>query len=100
MAIDPYAGCNDNLTTWQNCTLETCCLAQGAAFNYIPSLGGNIFFAVFFGVFIIPNVWLGIKYKTWGYMAGMTIGLILEILGYASRVMLHDDPWSENGFLL
>ena len=100
MTIDPMAGCNTTITDWSYCTLETCCLAQGAAFTYIPSFGGNIFFIAFFGAFIVPNLFLGIKYKTWGYMVGMVIGLILEILGYASRIQLHNDPWSSNGFLL
>ena len=100
MAIDPYANCNPTLTDWRLCTLDTCCLAQGAVFTYRPSYGGNIFFAALFGAFILPNAWLGIKYKTWGYMAGMIIGLVLEILGYVARIMLHDNPWDGNAFLL
>lgn len=100
MTIDPSAGCNWDLKDWSLCTLETCCLDQGAVFTYIPNYGGNIFFAVFFGAFIIPNIYLGVRYKTWGYMAGMIIGLILEILGYASRIMIHDNPWDGNAFLL
>lgn len=100
MAIDPNAGCNWDLTDWRYCTLETCCLAQGAVFTYLPSFGGNVFFAVFFGIFIVPNLYLGIRHRTWGYMAGMIIGLLLEVLGYASRIMLHNNPWDSNGFLL
>ena len=98
--LDPYEGCDPTLTTWLYCTLDTCCLAQGAAFEYLPSYGGNIFLAAFFGLCIIPNAYLGIKYKTWGYMAGMIIGLVLEILGYAARLMLRSNPWDQNGFLL
>lgn len=100
MGIDPYAGCDWTLTDWSYCTLDTCCLMQGGTFLYLPSFGGNVFFAVFFGLFIIPNLYLGIKHKTWGYMAGMVIGLLLEVLGYAARIMLHNNPWDGNGFLL
>jgi hypothetical protein len=63
-------------------------------------LPGNIFLIVFFGALIIPNAYLGMKYRTWGYMAAMIIGLILEVLGYAARIMLHYNPWDTNGFLL
>ncbi|KAK3671138.1 phospholipid-translocating ATPase rsb1 [Recurvomyces mirabilis] len=98
MAIDPYAGCNIDIPS-NLCTLETCCLAQ-SSFNYIPNYGGNIFFAVFFGVFLLPQLGLGIYYKTWGFMAGMLFGLVLEVVGYAARIMLHDNPFDSNGFLI
>ena len=99
MGIDPHDGCN-----WEIyptfCTLNTCCLDQWAAFNYLPNFGGNVFFAAFFGVAIIPNIYLGVRYKTWGYMAGMVIGCLLEVLGYAAKLMLRNNPWSTTGFLL
>jgi hypothetical protein len=43
---------------------------------------------------------LGVWYKSWGFMVGMVMGLILEVLGYISRVMLHDNPFDDNAFLL
>ncbi|KAK3725032.1 phospholipid-translocating ATPase rsb1 [Vermiconidia calcicola] len=98
MAIDPYANCNLEVQPW-DCTLETCCLAQ-SSFLYLPNYGGNLFFAIFFGIFIIPQLGLGIWHKTWGFAVGMVIGLALEVLGYAARVMLNDNPWSDNAFLI
>ena len=98
MAVDPFAGCNVQIPSY-NCTLETCCLAQ-SNFLYRPSYGGNLFFTVFFGVFIIPQIGLSIWYKTWGFAVGMVIGLALELVGYISRVMIHKNPFSANPFLM
>lgn len=100
MAIDPFAHCNldPNFETSQ-CTWDTCCLAQ-SAFYYLPNYGANIFFAVLFGVILLPQLGLGIFYRTWGFMVGMLLGLALEVVGYAARVELHGFPWDKNQFLM
>ena len=98
MGLDPYVGCNLNIEQYL-CTLDTCCLAQ-SHFNYRPSFGGNVFFAVIFGVLILPQLALGIYYKTWGFAVAMFFGLALEVVGYASRVLLYNDPFSDNPFLM
>ncbi|KAK5123168.1 hypothetical protein LTR85_003366 [Meristemomyces frigidus] len=99
MAIDPYANCNFEITDDNLCTLETCCLAQ-SNFLYIPTYGGNLFFAIFFGILLLPQLGLGIRYRTWGFMVGMVMGLVLEIIGYAARVQIHDSPFADNPFLM
>ncbi|EMC98486.1 hypothetical protein BAUCODRAFT_87156 [Baudoinia panamericana UAMH 10762] len=98
MAIDPYAGCNLDIPS-DLCTLETCCLAQ-SNFLYLPNYGANLFFTIFFAVFIVPQLGLGIFYKTWGFMAGMGIGLVLEVVGYGARIMIHNNPFNGDGFLI
>lgn len=57
------------------CTLDTCDLTF-ANFRYIPTLGGNALFAALFGIFFVIQIFLGIKHKTWGYMAAMLFGLV------------------------
>ncbi|KAK5679175.1 phospholipid-translocating ATPase rsb1 [Elasticomyces elasticus] len=99
MAIDPYANCNLQILDDDLCTLETCCLAQ-SSFLYIPSYGGNIFFAIWFGLMILPQIGLGIRYKTWGFMSAMIIGLALEVIGYAARVQLNNNPFDSDSFLM
>lgn len=96
--MDPYANCNLSIPNYL-CSLETCCLAQ-SPFTYRVSWGGNLFFTIFFGVFIIPQLGLGIYYKTWGFMTGMICGLILEVLGYVARLLMHDNPFNGDAFLL
>ncbi len=81
------------------CTLETCDLSL-ASFLYIPTLPGNAIFAGIFGVTIIAQLYLGIKHKIWGYMIAMLLGLLLEVVGYVGRIMLHNAPFDDNNFLM
>lgn len=115
MAIDPFADCNIAIPTYE-CTLETCCREAGliprhrnytdqyivaqSFFLYLPNLGANLFFLIFFGVFIIPQLGLSIWKRTWGFGVGMFMGLVLEGVGYAARVMLHYQPFNNNWFLM
>lgn len=103
MDFDPsdpkYASCNFNIPSY-NCTIETCCLAYQSPFTYRPSYEGNLAFAAIFGIVILPQLGLGIYYKTWGFMVGMVCGLILEVLGYVSRMALHTNPFNNGAFLI
>lgn len=92
-----------NLTCPQNasdvCTLGTCPL-DCAQVEYLPSLPGNAVYLAALSLILIAQVGLGFWYRTWGFLVGMFSGLVLEILGYAGRVMLHDNPFDFNNFLL
>ena len=92
------ANCNPQIAQ-KICTFETCCLAQ-STFHYIPSWEFNLFFAIFFGAFILPQIGLGIVYRTWGFAVGMTIGLALEIVGYVARVQIRDSPFDDDPLLV
>ena len=81
------------------CTVKTCDLTL-ASFLYIPSLPGNAIYAAIFTIYIVAQLFLGIKHKTWGYMAAMVLGLALEVFGYVARIMLHNDPFNNNDFLM
>ncbi|RSM20127.1 hypothetical protein CDV31_000922 [Fusarium ambrosium] len=52
-------------------------------------LGGNLFFLIAFSILTPVQIYFGIRYKTWGFLFGMFCALVLEILGYASRVGQH-----------
>ncbi|KAJ3164838.1 hypothetical protein HDU88_005050 [Geranomyces variabilis] len=81
------------------CTLDTCDISQ-ANMDYVPTLAGNsIYFAAFL-VILVFQIGAGIKYRTWGFMAAMMGGLILECLGYIGRIMLHSNPFNFNSFIL
>lgn len=93
-----------NLTLLQNqkwCNLTTCDLTL-ASFDYRPSLGGNALYAAVFGVYLVLNIYLGLRHKTWGYMVAMFFGLVGEIIGYISRILLYQNPFdpSGNNFLI
>ena len=78
------------------CTLSTCDLTL-ATFDYVPNLGANVFFALLFGLLLIANVSLGVRYKTTGYTIAMVLGLVGEVIGYVGRILLHDDPFDPTG---
>lgn len=80
------------------CTLDTCPI-EYAQITYTPSLGGNVAFAIILGLLMAAQLGLGVRYKTWGFMAGMIGGLGLEVVGYAGRVGLHYNPFKFNPFL-
>ncbi|MCJ1247808.1 hypothetical protein MMC30_005023 [Trapelia coarctata] len=81
------------------CTLATCTLAQ-AHFDYIPTLPGNALYTAIFSLAILLQLGLGIRYRTWGFLGGMFGGLVLEIIGYISRIQLHFNPFDKNPFLI
>ncbi|PYH70661.1 RTA1 domain-containing protein [Aspergillus vadensis CBS 113365] len=80
------------------CTLSICSLSD-AYVNYIPSLGGNIFYAAVFAVLLIAQLILGIRYRTWGYLTGLFGGLLLEIIGYIGRIQMHYNPFKFTPYL-
>lgn len=80
------------------CTPETCCLDQGQL-RYIPTIAGNAIYAAFFAILIIPNLWFGIRSKTWSFMTWMILGLIGELVGYIGRIQLHNNIFDFNAFL-
>ncbi|MCJ1306959.1 hypothetical protein MMC25_000603 [Agyrium rufum] len=82
-----------------NLTIPACPLVL-AQQDYVPSLGANAFFAAIYGICMLINLFFGIRYKTWGFVVGMTCGLILEIAGYIGRIILHNNPFPQGGFLL
>jgi hypothetical protein len=81
------------------CTLETCDLTL-ANFMYLPTVPGNAIFAGLFGLFIIVQLFLGIKHKIWGFMSALCLGLLLECVGYIARILIHNNPFESNFFLI
>lgn len=82
-----------------NCTLDTCPL-EASILRYQPSIPANAVFAGVFGLSLIIHAFQGIRMRTWGFMASMIAGCILEIIGYVGRFIIHDNPFDFNGFLM
>jgi hypothetical protein len=63
MAIEPFAP--------DTCTniAPPLCTIGGTIYGYYPNLGVNAFFAAFFGICLIIQLGLGIRYKTYTFMA-------------------------------
>ena len=92
------AACNNDINI-DSCTLQTCCWTQGYV-QYAPNLGASVGYLAIFAAFLFAQFGLGIFYRTWGFWIGVVCGLILEIIGYAGRIMIRSNPFSLNIFLL
>lgn len=83
------------------CTaISAACPVEATLYGYYPNLGANAFFAAFFGVAFIINVFLGIRHKTWTYMIALCLGCIAECIGYIGRILMHNNPWDDNAFII
>lgn len=89
---------NGSLVDINDCTNSICPLMFGQV-RYDPSLPGN---AVYLGAMIVLamlHTFLGIRYRTWGFLAGVSLGLLLEIIGYLGRIGLHFNDFSFTYFV-
>ena len=92
-----------NSTYWQNpflCTYSACPLDVFGQLHYRPSLGGNVLYVTFFGLGLLANIGLVFKYRTWGYLVAIIGGAGLEIVGYVGRIMLWQDDFNNNYFII
>ncbi|KAH7007408.1 RTA1 like protein-domain-containing protein [Ilyonectria destructans] len=90
---------DDAFSSENLCNLDICPL-DWTMYGYLPSLAANITFIVLFAMLGAIHGYLGFRWKSWGFMAGMIAGCAAEILGYAGRIILHDNPFSYEGFLI
>ena len=74
------------------------CPVEGTIYGYTPSLGANAFFAGFFGLALIFQLYFGIRHKTWTYMIAVSLGCLAECVGYIGRVMMSNNPYNDIGF--
>ncbi|KPM42699.1 hypothetical protein AK830_g3899 [Neonectria ditissima] len=81
------------------CNLDNCPL-EWSMYTYRPSLAANIVFAALFAVIGVVHTYLGFRWKSWGFMGGMIAGCAAEILGYVGRIMLYNNPFSYEGFMI
>ena len=81
------------------CTLDTC-PEVFASTEYIPNLGGNAFYLAWFAALGLVQLAVGVRYHTWTFMTAMLGGCILEVLGYAARVLMHENIFNSNWFLM
>lgn len=67
--------------------------------SYVPTLAGNALYLAIFVAILLVQITQGIIYRTWSYMICMIFGLVLEGIGYGSRIGMHLNPWDSNPFL-
>lgn len=84
----------------EECTLSTCSVFHQGQLQYDPNLGGNLFFLIIFGSFLLTHILLGLYYRTWGYSIGMVCGLACELSGYVGRIQMHYNPFVQSPFFM
>jgi hypothetical protein len=82
-----------------NCTLALCPVGASIQ-SYRPALGVQIAFIVLFGVSTLMHLIQGIRYRTWFFGSMMALGCIGEMIGYGGRVLLYQNPFSFDGFII
>ena len=86
---------------WDACSEVTPqCRVEYTVLGYYPNLGSGIFFSIAFGLCFLAALYLGIKKRTWTYCVAISIGLLLETLGYIGRALLYYNPWNSGAFQL
>lgn len=76
------------------------CPLEGTIYGYAPSLGANAFFAAFFGLALVIQLYFGIRHKTWTYMIAVGSGCLAEAIGYIGRILMNNNPYDMGGFTI
>ncbi|KAF1998928.1 RTA1-domain-containing protein [Amniculicola lignicola CBS 123094] len=76
------------------------CPFEWAMLDYRPTIAGNSIYIICFFALWIGQAWWGIRNKTWAYFTSMSLGILGEIIGYIGRVMLNQNPFLMNNFLV
>ncbi|KAI5465471.1 RTA1 like protein-domain-containing protein [Mariannaea sp. PMI_226] len=76
------------------------CPIDWSIYTYRPSLAANSVFVALFGLLGLVHFYLGFRWKSWGFMGGMLAGCLSEVIGYVGRILLWDNPFSFNAFMI
>ena len=80
------------------CKIDECPI-EWATIKYRPNMAGNVIYLLFFLVLMGGQIFYGVRKKTWAYMVAVSLGILLEIVGYIGRIMLNMNPFIMNNFL-
>lgn len=53
-----------------------------------------------YAIAMLVHIYLGIRWRTWGFMTFMILGCISEIIGYVGRIIMYTNPFSFPGFII
>ncbi|MCJ1286110.1 hypothetical protein MMC26_005453 [Xylographa opegraphella] len=89
------------ITDYRNhCTLETCPLSQ-SYYAYRPSLPANALFLALFSFSLLCFLVQALLSRRFiGFTIALVCGCILEVVGYAGRIISYINPFDQNGFLV
>ncbi|PVH71498.1 RTA1-domain-containing protein [Cadophora sp. DSE1049] len=77
---------------FSDCTKDTCTV-EDSVYGYYPSAVFTYIFIVLFFLSAAAHAFQGIKARSWSFMSVLTIGCLLEAVGYIGRLLLRNDPF-------
>ncbi|GAM88480.1 hypothetical protein ANO11243_065130 [Dothideomycetidae sp. 11243] len=84
---------------FNNCTeITPLCPVEATTYGYYPNYGLDMTLLVFFAVCAIAQILFGFWHRSWTFMIAIAGGAIMEAVGYVGRLMMHQNPWSDNAF--
>lgn len=82
-----------------NCTLAVCPLSF-SVYQYRPSIPANGAFIALFALALVIHIIQGAIWRTWMFTLAMSCGCIIEVIGYSGRIMLYNNPFSFNAYIM
>jgi hypothetical protein len=82
------------------CTIAAGCPIAWATIKYRPSMAGNVIYLLCFFMLFAAQLFYGIRKKTYTYMGALLVGIFAEAIGYIGRIMLNQNPYLMNNFLM
>ncbi|KAH6665306.1 RTA1 like protein-domain-containing protein [Plectosphaerella plurivora] len=76
------------------------CPVEATLYGHFFSKPASAFFAVGFAACLLGQIWFTYKSRAWFFAIWVGIGTLMELIGYACRVMMADNPWKFMPFVL
>lgn len=76
------------------------CPAEGGFYPYDLNVGGNAVLIAAYAILAPVVFFTGFRFGTPGFSATLTTGILLEVLGFVGRILLHSTPDSQTYFTL
>jgi len=90
----------DRAAELELCTIDTCPIDTSYYF-YRVNLPANVVFIVLFGLSLLGFlITFALTRRATAFTVAMSAGVVLEVIGYAGRIMSWQNQWQENGFLM
>lgn len=78
----------------------TACPVEAGFYSYDPSIGGNAVLLAAYGLLIPAVLYPGFRFSTLTFSIILVIGLILDVIGFVGRLLLHGAPDRQDFFIV
>jgi len=75
------------------------CPVEHTLYGDYFTLGATAAFAATFGLFLLAQIPLAIKARTWSFGAWLAAGTSFELVGYICRSVMARNPWNFAAFI-